>query len=97
MSYSFNITAANKAAAKEAVAKKFDEEAVAHQEIHKRDREIVLATVNNAIDLMATDETRDVTVSCSGNLSYRSTEDDLAGVPLTHVSINVATACVNRE
>jgi hypothetical protein len=69
MSYSFNIKAANKAAAKETVATKFDE-ITAQQPIHARDRAAVLANANTVIDLLADDDTKDISVSCHGHLSW---------------------------
>lgn len=70
MSYSFNVKAADKAAAKEAVAAKFDEMVVAQQPIHARDRAAVLANANTVIDLLADDDTKDVSVSCNGYVSW---------------------------
>jgi hypothetical protein len=70
MSYSFSVLAANKAAAKEAVAAKFDEMVVASQPIHARDRAAVLANANTVIDLLADDDTKDVRVSCNGYVSW---------------------------
>jgi len=69
MSYSFSVTAADKAAAKAAVAAKFDE-MVASQPIHARDRAAVLANANAVIDLLADDDTRDVRVSFNGYVSW---------------------------
>jgi hypothetical protein len=72
MSYSFGVRASNKAAAKEAVAAKFDEMA-ASQPIHARDRAAALANANAVIDLLADDDTKDVAVSCNGYLSWNGT------------------------
>lgn len=71
MSYSFGVKAPNKAAAKEAVAAKFDE-VVASQPVHARDRAAVLANANAIIDLLADDDTKDVAVSCNGYVSWNS-------------------------
>lgn len=69
MSYSFQIQAPNKAAAKEAVALKFDD-VITLQPIHTRDRAAVLANAGAVIDLLADDDTKDITVSCSGYVSW---------------------------
>lgn len=70
MSYSFSVQAASKAAAKEAVASKFDEMVVAAQSIHARDRAAVLVNANTVIDLLDDDEAKDVRVSCNGYVSW---------------------------
>lgn len=76
MSYSFNVKAADKAAAKEAVAAKFDSDVIANQAVHARDRAAVLANANTVIDLLADDDTKDVSVSCSGSVSWGSAAGD---------------------
>lgn len=69
MSYSFNVRGANKAAAKEAVAMKFAE-VVAGQLVHEKDQAAVLSNAGAAIDLLADDDTKDVSVSCNGYVSW---------------------------
>ena len=71
MSYSFQVQAPTKAAAKEAVAAKFDE-IVAQQQIHARDRDAVLANASAVIDLLADSDEKDVLVSCNGYVSWPS-------------------------
>jgi glycosyltransferase A (GT-A) superfamily protein (DUF2064 family) len=71
MSYSFQIKAPTKSAAKEAVAAKFDE-IVTHQPIHARDRAAVLANASCVIDLLADNDSKDVVVSCNGHVSWPS-------------------------
>lgn len=78
MSFSFGVVAANKPAAKDAVAAKFDEQVIAYQPMHARDRAAVLANANAVIDLLADDESKDVTVSCSGYLSWGGPADSPA-------------------
>lgn len=85
MSYSLSVKAADKAAAKEAVAAKFDEMVVAQQPIHARDRAAVLATAGAMIDLLADDDTKDVSVSCNGHLSWGSIHAD-AGLEVIHTA-----------
>lgn len=70
MSYSFSVLAADKAAAKVAVATKFDEMVVASQPVHAHDRAAVLANANAVIDLLPDDDTKDVSVSCNGYVSW---------------------------
>lgn len=69
MSYSFQVKAPTKDAAKEAVAAKFDE-IIAQQPIHARDRAAVLANANAVIDLLADNDAKDVLVSCNGYVSW---------------------------
>lgn len=76
MSYSFNLKAANKEAAKLAVAAKFDEMVVAGQPVHARDREAVLANANAVIDLLADNDTKDVSVSMNGHVSWTNPGED---------------------
>lgn len=70
MSYSFNFKAANKEAAKEAAAQHFDEKVVAGQPIHLRDRATILANVNAVIDLLVDNDSKDVSVSMNGHVSW---------------------------
>lgn len=97
MSYSFNAQAATKAAALAAVAAKFDETVKASQPIHERDRAAVLANAEAVINLLGDDDTKDVTVSCNGYLSWdgRGTfHQDVA--PLTSAAVSCAAGYVAR-
>lgn len=97
MSYSFGIKAANKAAAKEAVAAKFDE-IVGQQPIHARDRAAVLANANASIDLLADDDTKDIAVSCSGYVSWNGSGDfspETAAIGTASIGCTASNA--NRE
>jgi hypothetical protein len=97
MSYSFNVKAANKAAAKEAMAAKFDE-IVGQQPIHARDRAAALANAGTVIDLLADDDTKDITVSCNGYLSWNgSGEFTPETAPIGGVSVASSAGHVNRE
>ena len=69
MSYSFQVKAPTKVAAKEAVAAEF-EKIVGYQPMHVRDRDAVVANASAVIDLLADDESKDVGVSCNGYLSW---------------------------
>jgi hypothetical protein len=85
MSYSFNVKGANKAEAKAAVDAKF-EAIVAGQEIHSRDRAAVLANANAVIDLLADDDTKDISVSVNGHVSWTGAADEeptLSGVSIS--------------
>lgn len=91
MSYSFSVTAANKAAAKAAVAAKFDE-VVASQPIHARDRAVALANAGAAIDALADDDALHVGVNLSGSLGWREQLTAAADNPLTSVSISASAS-----
>lgn len=69
MSYSFSIRAANKTAAKAAVAAKFAE-IVRDQPVHARDNAAVLANAGAVIDLLADDDSKDIIVNCNGYVSW---------------------------
>lgn len=75
MSYSFSAKAANKAAAKEAVAAKFDE-MVVHQPVHAHDRAAALTNANTVIDLLVDNDSKDVFVSCHGSVGWTGNEAD---------------------
>lgn len=92
MSYSFNVKAADKAAAKVAVEAKFDETVVAQQPVHARDRAAVLANANTVIDLLADDETKDVSVSCNGYVSWSKGGVDDAQFNTASVACNASHA-----
>lgn len=93
MTYSFGIKAENKAAAKEAVAAKFDEAVVGSQPIHARDRAAVLTNAHAAIGLLADDDTKDVAVSCGGYVSWSG---EGAESRLTSVSISCTASHTAR-
>lgn len=86
MSYSFNVRAANKEAAKAAVAVKFDEMIAAGQPMHARDRAAALANANAVIDLLADDDTKDLVVSLNGYVSWSSHYD----VPVSDATLTAA-------
>jgi hypothetical protein len=70
MSFSFNVTAKDKAAAKEAVRAEF-EKVLQYQPDHEYDKALVFATADAYIDLIVDDDTMDVTVSVNGSLGWR--------------------------
>lgn len=96
MSYSFSVKAASKAAALAAVAAKFDEDVVKHMPVHARDRDAVLANAANVVGILADDDTKDVTVSINGYVSWQTPEPQDV-VPLTYASISASAGHVNRE
>ncbi|MBR0687367.1 hypothetical protein JQ594_15655 [Bradyrhizobium manausense] len=96
MSYSFSVTAANKAAAKEAVRVKFDE-MVASQPIHARDRNAALSNAIAAIDALVDDDAMHVSVSMSGSVGWRDTLTAACDNPLTACSISAHAYLVKPE
>lgn len=70
MSYSFSIKANSKELAKQAVKDKFDSDVVTHQPVHEKDRPAVLANANAAIDLLADDIEKDISVSVNGYVTW---------------------------
>lgn len=95
MSYSFNVKAADKHAAKAAVDVAFSS-IVASQPIHERDRAAVRANADAVIDLLADDDTKDVSVSCNGHVCW-SGDGNLSEVPLNAASISCSAGHVVRE
>ncbi|MGL3208670.1 hypothetical protein [Bradyrhizobium sp. BR 1433] len=89
MSYSFSVTAANKAAAKLAVAARFDE-VIGAQPIHARDRELAIANANAAIDMLTDDDTMHVMVSLGGSVGWREPLTDACDNQLTAASISAS-------
>ncbi|MES2346271.1 MAG: hypothetical protein V4641_01750 [Pseudomonadota bacterium] len=85
MSYSFNIKAASKHAAKAAVDVEFAN-VVARQPVHERDRRAVRVNAAAVIDLLADDDTKDISVSCSGHVSWSLGSTDEA-------QFNTASIC----
>jgi hypothetical protein len=95
MSYSFNIRAADKASAKEAVKDAFDG-VVASQPIHARDRDAALANANAAIDLIVDDPSCDVVVGLSGYVGWRELLDAECSNPLTSASVSASASLVSK-
>lgn len=91
MSYSFNVKAADRSAAKSAVEAKFDE-VISQQPIHARDRAAVLANASAVIDLLGDDDTKDVSVSCNGYVSWASGGVDDANFNSTSVACSAGHA-----
>jgi hypothetical protein len=91
MSYSFSVKAVTKVEAKAAVAKYFDDQVIAHQPVHARDRAAVIANADAIIDLLADDDTKDIQVSCNGYVSW-SSGDALYGVSVAASANNVNRA-----
>lgn len=77
MSYSFSVKAATKVAAIAAVAAKMAE-TVAQQPIHARDEAAVNANAKAVIEFLADDDKQDISVYCSGYLSWMSSTSDPA-------------------
>lgn len=95
MSYSFNVRAANKEGAKTAVQVEF-EKVVAGQPVHARDRAAALANAYAVIDLIADDDTKDITVSCAGYVSWQTAEPP-ESVPLSAASITASAGHISRD
>lgn len=89
MSYSFTIRAADKAAAKAAVAAKFDE-VNASQKCHERDRQQALAAADAFIDLVADDGTQDIVVNMAGYLSGSWENSDVIWISTASISVSAS-------
>jgi hypothetical protein len=94
MSYSFQVTGADKAAAKAAVEAEFDK-VVESQPIHSRDRQAALANASAVIDLLVDDPTCDVRVTVNGYVGWRGESGPDA--VLTSASINAQAGLALRK
>lgn len=95
MSYSISTKAATKAEAKAAIAAKFDETVLPSQPIHNHDRAAALATADTFVDLLGDDETKDVSVSLSGWVSWAGSIDSPNG--FVCASVSASASLVARE
>lgn len=95
MSYSFNVRAATKAEARAEVEAKFDAEVIKHQPSHARDKAQALANLDNALALLADDDTKDVSISMSGALSLTNWQDQ-ENCEIVGVTINCSLGYVSR-
>lgn len=92
MSYSFTVLAADKAAAKEAVAAEFAK-VVANQLVHAKDQAAVLSNAGAVIDLLGDDkDNQDVRVSCNGWVTWTGADASV----LTAVSVGCSASHVDR-
>lgn len=91
MSYSFNVQASTKSAAKDAVAVKFDE-VIATQPIHARDKTAALANANAVIDLLMDDDTREISVSVNGYVGWQEVLRDDGSNPLQSASVSASAS-----
>ena len=87
MSYSFQVSGADKAAAKAAVAAKMDE-VVVSQASHARDKAQALAAADAFIDVLADDADKDVGVTMHGSLSGRWEGSDVVSITGANVSVS---------
>lgn len=87
MSYSFNIRAATKAAAKALVASKLAE-VVANQPSHQHDQAQANAAASAFIDCLGDDDTRDISVSVNGSVGWSGTWGDGHAVTSAGVGVN---------
>jgi hypothetical protein len=93
MTYSFQIKAQTKEAAKAAVVAKFDD-VIVLQPVHARDRAAVLANANSVIDLLGDSSSKDVLVSVNGYVSAQIGPAEEA--QLTSASISASAGLVDR-
>jgi hypothetical protein len=94
MSYSFNITAANKGEAKQKASENLDAQTKG-QPAHDCDRETVRTALGGMIDAMGDNDDRDVKVECYGHAGGHWDSTGLVEVREANVTIKVST--VARE
>lgn len=95
MSYSFTVRAPSKAAAKDAVSAKFDE-VIAIQPIHARDKAAALANAGTVIDLLADDDTRDVSVSVAGYVGWLDVLREDGSNALHSANVSASASNIDR-
>jgi hypothetical protein len=86
MSYSFQIRASTKTAAKAAVAIKFDE-VIGYQKCHERDKAQALAAANAFIDLLPDVEEKHVGVNMAGSLCGKWDGTDVVHIESANVGV----------
>ena len=88
MSYSFNVTAKDKDAAKDAVAEKLNE-ILGTQPEHARDKDAAFNAVSAYLGLL--DVTGDpISVSVSGSIGWSGVKDDKSDRKYTGAGLNVS-------
>ncbi len=95
MSYSFGIRAATKALAIAAVAAKLDE-VVQSQPCHKADRASAQASAESFINVLKDDDTKDISVSVNGSVSWQNLGDD-ERMQISSASVSVSAYLVPKE
>ncbi len=95
MTYSFHVQASTKAAARIAVAEKFDE-VVAAQPIHARDKAAALTNANAVIDLLMDDDTTEISVSVNGYVGWEEVLRDDSSNPLRVASVSATASYVTK-
>ena len=97
MSYSFNIQAATKAAAKQAISQKLAQ-VEANQPVHRADRQQAEATAHAFVDQLQDDDARDIAVSVNGSLGWSGSLDaqGLTG-EIVSTSVGVSARLVPRS
>ena len=88
MSYSFNVKAPSKAAAKQAVSAELDK-VLLHQPVHRADHPRAEAAAHAFIDVLADDDSMDVEVHVSGSVGWSGSLDG-AGQAEKIVSANLS-------
>jgi hypothetical protein len=81
MSYSIRFDASTKNEAKAKVAVEFDA-IVEQQPNHAKDRALAIANANAAIDLLADDDSQDISVDVYGSLMWVTDPDKVTGVTI---------------
>lgn len=89
MSYSINVVASSKLAARIAIADRIKDVA-ATQAVHHIDHDAVVANAQHALQLLADDPTRDVALHCNGYLQIGEGQ-------VQTVCINVSASLVTRK
>lgn len=95
MSYSFQVVAADKQAAKEKVAEQLAK-VVEGQPVHAADRAQAQAAADAFIDLLPTDPARDIRVDVHGSVGWDGASGTGAPPTLTSAGVGVAVYLWNR-
>ncbi len=95
MSYSIGVRAATKSLALTALAAKFDETVVAHQAVHEKDRSAALAAAEGMVNVLPEDESKDVSISINGYLSWSGLPAD-GNYNFTAASVTAQASLVDK-
>ena len=93
MSYSFNVRASDKSEAMDKVIAELDK-VVVNQPVHAKDRDAARRAAEAFIDILPTDEDKDVQVYMSGSCSWSGASGDEV---ISQAGVNVSAALVARE
>jgi hypothetical protein len=96
MSYSIGVRAATKSLALAALAASFDTNVLPNQPVHQADKAQALAAAESMVNTLADDDSKDVSISLNGSLSWENAGDNQA-TRFVGASVGASAYLQNRE